>query len=111
MPPRIFVEQPIVLLNGCETGTGGVEPTSDRSFPGIFTKLGARGVIITDAPIWQYFALHFGNDIIDEMFKGTEMSQLLLDLRRKYLERSKNPLGLLYSYYGNPTAAFRTGTQ
>jgi hypothetical protein len=33
-----------------------------------------------------------------------DAGEAILKTRREFLEKSKNPLGLLYSYYGNPAA-------
>lgn len=98
-----FEMQPIVFLNACETGTKGISPTTKLDFPGTFLDLGARGVIVTEAPVWKWFAFFFGKDVIEELAAGHEISHTLFVLRNKYMALG-NPLGLLYSYYGNPNA-------
>ena len=103
---KFLKQEPIVVLNGCETGTGGVSRLTDESFPGILINLGARGVVVTEAPVWQAFAYKFGNKIINGLFAGKEMGKLILEVRRSFLKEENNPLGLLYSYYGNPAASF-----
>ncbi len=99
-----FPNQPLVFLNGCETGTSGAQPTTDESFPGNFIRLGARGVVVTEAPIWMFFGYHFGNDLMREVFAGQELAVAMRAVRRRHMELSRNPLGLLYAYYGNGAA-------
>lgn len=60
-------------------------------------------MIATEAPVWKWFAYFFGRDIIDELAAGHEVSKVLFTLRNKYMDLG-NPLGLFYSYHGNPNA-------
>ena len=101
-----FALQPLVFLNGCETGTGGVTPTTDASFPGVLVNLGARGVFVTEAPVWELFGFHFGNALMKGLLNGEPSAKALLDARRQFLTKSNNPLGLFYAYYGNPDSGF-----
>jgi hypothetical protein len=68
---------------------------------------GARGVVATEAPIWDLFAYHFAELFLDKMADGSDVGTAMLATRRTFLEDSKNPLGLLYSYYGNPSVRIR----
>jgi hypothetical protein len=111
LPPKevrklFFAQQPLVFLNGCETGTGGVTSTNDASFPGVLVGLGARGVFVTEAPVWDLFGFHFGNTLLTGLLNGEPSAKVLLDARRQFLTNSNNPLGLFYAYYGNPDAGF-----
>jgi hypothetical protein len=97
---RPFLQRyPIVMLNACETGTTAISTGFGLTLPLAWLHLGARGVIATESPVSNVFALRFGNDLIDEMANGREMSQGLLAVRLKYL-KAGNPFGLLYSFYG-----------
>jgi hypothetical protein len=97
----LLSRQPLVFLNACETGTAGFFATGALNFPGTLLSLGARGVIATESPIWMLFGYHFGQELISHLFAGEEVSAALLTVRKEFLNRN-NPLGLLYSYYGNP---------
>lgn len=100
-----FRQNPIVFLNACDTGTSSISRSMmSLTFPEALLRLGARGVIATEAPVWNFFAYDFGNDLIDEMSKGKEMSGSLRLIRLKYLSTYGNPFGLLYSYYGSANA-------
>jgi hypothetical protein len=98
-------QHPVVFLNGCETGGGGYFATKQISFPSVFLHFGARGVIATDAPVWEMFGYYFGNSLLKYLQTGQPASLGVLNARRDYLRSSKNPLGLLYAYYGGADAA------
>jgi hypothetical protein len=102
MSPLFFAARPFVFLNGCETGTQGARGTTDLSLPGIFLMRGARGVVATEAPIWDLFGYNFGVLFLSKLTAGLEAGEAMLATRREFLNESKNPLGLLYTYYGNP---------
>jgi hypothetical protein len=100
-----FTNAPVIFLNGCETGTAGFYATTNQDFAGTFLALGSRGIIVTEAPIWQYFGYNFGLSLLKEMKDGEPITSALLKTRKTYLLQAKNPLGLLYSYYGGADAA------
>lgn len=107
--PFLF-QRPLVFLNACETGTKGASPSTKLDFAGTFLDLGARGVIVTEAPVWKWFAYFFGKDLIQELANGHEVGSAIFALRNKYMKLG-NPLGLLYSYYGNPSATIGSNNQ
>jgi hypothetical protein len=96
-----FQEQPLVILNGCGTGSMGYLAPSDRNFPTKFLSFGARGVIATEAPVWTLFADDFATALFQGMKKTSgPVSLVLMNARKDFLHSYNNPLGLLYSYYG-----------
>lgn len=105
--PYFLKAQPIVILNACETGTPGTRTADNNGFIGALTRAGARAVFATEAPVWANFAQHFGEDLIDLLFDGKDAQSALLTARLKHLEKAGNPLGLLYSLYGNPGARIK----
>jgi hypothetical protein len=105
--PPFFVDRPFVFLNGCETGTEGTRGTTELSLPGVFISRGARGVVATEAPVWDDFGYNFGETFLQKLVAGDmDAGQAMLATRREYLHDYNNPLGLLYSYYGNAAARF-----
>jgi hypothetical protein len=100
--PPYFSARPFVFLNGCETGTEGSRGTTDMSLPGVFLKRGARAVISTESPIWDFFGYDFGELYLEKLIEGSDAGEAMLNARVEFLKASNNPLGLLYSYYGNP---------
>jgi CHAT domain len=106
--PPYFASRPFVFLNGCETGTQGARGTTDYSLPGIFLIRGARGVVATEAPVWDTFATTLGL-FFWKSSAGMDAGYAMLQLRREFLMHGQNPLGLLYSYCGTKAMA-RHGT-
>jgi hypothetical protein len=97
--------QPIIVLNACDTGSSALARGTNRlTLPVAFLDIGARGVVATEAPVWNIFAYQFGNELIGEILKGSAVGPGLLAVRIKFLNSYNNPFGLLYSYYGNASA-------
>ena len=96
--------QPFVLFTACDTGTGGTEPMTNISFVGALTRAGARVVVVTESPIWNNFAYHFSNDILNGFFEGKTASETVLAARLRHLNEWNNPMGLLFTLYGNSNA-------
>lgn len=103
-PPPIWGEQPIFILNACETGTGGIVPANSGVFVSLLMRLGARAVIVTESEIWSEFASAWAESFLDELFAGHDMPKAVRNARRRHLEDHNNPLGLIYSLYGSPAA-------
>lgn len=104
---RFFESQPFVILNACETGTSGTRTSHNNGFVGAFTRVGARAIFVTEAPVWSNFAYHFGRDLMDELLRGSEARSAIRTVRLRHLEKWNNPLGLMYALYGNPAAHFQ----
>lgn len=96
--------QPLVIFNACETGGGGLRPMNNNGFVGALTRAGARAVIVTETPVWNNFAYHFGRDVFEGLVEGLPVSTALRNARRTHLHEWNNPLGLIYTLYGNPAA-------
>jgi hypothetical protein len=101
-PPAVFefAQHPLVLLNGCTTGSASFFALGNRTFPKTFLSFGARGVVATEAPVWALFADDFGTSLLRNMKTKIPVSLALMKSRKDYVRDSKNPLGLLYTYYG-----------
>jgi hypothetical protein len=102
-----FGSRPFVFLNGCETGTQGARGTTDFSLPGVFLMRGARGVIATEAPVWDFFGYNFGALFLEKLAAGNDAGEAMLATRLEFVKQSRNPLGLLYTYYGNPAVRIK----
>jgi hypothetical protein len=100
----LLASQPVVLFNACETGGGGVNPMNNNGFVGALTRAGARAVIVTETPVWNNFAYHFGQHVFDGLVQGLSVSAALRNARLRHLREWNNPLGLVYTLYGNPAA-------
>ncbi len=79
---------------------------------GAIARLGAGAVIAADWPVFAPFGKSFGEDLINELFYfKNNASVSLFNVRQKYLKRenNNNPLGLLFTLYGNPLMKIETG--
>lgn len=93
---------PMVFLNVCEgAATAAV---SQQNFVRAFLDLGARAVVASDAEVWQ----NFGSDFAQRFFRKlldplstSDLSQLMLDLRKEYLDQQNNPFPFLYTLWGH----------
>jgi hypothetical protein len=89
--------EPLVLLNACNTG---VNPRSTADFVRVFLgRLGACGVIATEYDVPETFAVEFARKFYEGFLAGETVGEALLSARRYFLEKRRNPLGLLYSAY------------
>ena len=79
-----------------------MEPVNSNGFIGRLTNAGAGAVFATEAPVWQNFAYHFGLDLMRNILAGDTMQEALYKARHRHLDLTNNPLGLIYSLYGNP---------
>lgn len=96
--------QPLVIFNACETGGGGLRAMNNNGFVGALTRAGARAVVVTETPVWNNFAYHFAGDVFKGLMDGRPVSAALRDARLRHLREWGNPLGLIYTLYGNPSA-------
>ncbi len=88
---------PVVVLNACGTGVRDPRKTSD--FVRRFMQSGARGVIATECDVPDAFAAAFVRPFYDRVLAGERFGRALLATRRHFLDRYRNPVGLLYAAY------------
>ncbi|RPH76207.1 MAG: CHAT domain-containing protein, partial [Nitrospiraceae bacterium] len=100
----IWPRQPIFILNACESGTGGAQPANSGVFVTLLMRLGANAVLVTESEVWAEFARAWAQSLVEELKTGTDMSRAVLNARLTHLKQGRNPMGLLYSLYGHPSA-------
>ena len=92
---------PLIIMNACETGN--LNPLYTSNFTAAFLKYGARGVVATECAVPDTFAADFTEQLYAHLLEGKPLGESLLAARRYFLEKYKNPSGLLYSMYGPPS--------
>jgi CHAT domain len=97
-PPRCIM--PLVFFNAC--GTAVFELRGAASFVKFFMQNGNRGFIGTQTPIPDAFAGTFCEIFYANLLRGAEVGSALLEARKNMSKRYRNPLGILYVYYGPP---------
>jgi TRAP-type C4-dicarboxylate transport system substrate-binding protein len=105
---RYLSGAPIVILNACETGSS--RPLPYVSFQNVLAKMGARGVVTTEVSIWMTLGHEVGTNLIARLGRGEAIAEALTAIRRDLYAKKKNPLGLLYAYYGDPAATLLKST-
>lgn len=102
----LLKHHPIVFINACESA--GVYTFYYGNFIEKFTRLGARGLIGTESEVEVSFANEFALAFFQEFLKAERgIGYILYDLRRGFLDNKANPMGFLYTYYGNPDVSLR----
>jgi hypothetical protein len=102
---RYLASGPLVILNACETGPSVNLP--HVSLQNAMLQLGAQGVVVTEVAVWVPLGHHVAMRLIDRLGKGEPVADALTAIRRELYADKKNPLGLLYVYYGDPAATLR----
>ncbi|MDP3347429.1 MAG: CHAT domain-containing protein [Hydrogenophaga sp.] len=103
---RYFPGAPLIILNACETGPSGLA-MPHVSFQDALFVLGARGAIVTEVPVWIRLGHDMASAMIEHLGAGQSAPDALLRARLLMLKQHKNPLGLLYAYYGEPDVFLR----
>ena len=62
---------------------------------------GARGVVGTECKTPALFAMEWAERFFTRFLDGESPGEAFLGLRREFLEKHRNPLGLLYAVYCN----------
>ena len=91
----------LVFLNAC--GSSKMTPIGVASFPSLFLfNLENEAVVGTETPIPDEFATEFATEFYRQFVQGVSMGEALHRARWTMLKVHKNPLGILYTAYGNP---------
>ena len=88
---------PLVFVNACESAE--LSPLFYDGFVPYFMSKGARGVIGTECSTPALFASAWADRFFTRFLGGEPLDQAVLGLRREFVERHHNLLGLLYAVY------------
>jgi hypothetical protein len=100
--------RPIVVLAACESGNSDI--TRLLSFPGAFATAGAAGFVGTETVVFEGLAVRFALALTRGLAGGRPLGRVLLGFRRE-LMLELNPLGLVFTAYGDAElAALPTAT-
>jgi hypothetical protein len=89
----------LVFLNAC--GSSKLTPTGVSSFPDFFLKTGSRGVIGTETRIPDTFGAAFSEQFYRHLERGFSIGECVYRARWELLKHYNNPLGILYTIYGD----------
>jgi hypothetical protein len=91
--------KPLVFINACESAN--LSPAFYDGFVPYFMDKGARGVVGTECKTPALFAVEWAQRFFTRFLDGESLGECFLGLRREFLEKHCNPLGLLYAVYCN----------
>jgi hypothetical protein len=91
---------PFVFFNAC--GSAGVDVFSASSFVQLFIQNGNRGFVGTETRVPDSFAAKFSGRFYRELLNGQPVGIALHRARWSMLLHHRNPLGILYTLYGDP---------
>jgi hypothetical protein len=93
---------PLVFINACESAE--MSPAFYDGFVPYFIDKGARGVIGTECQTPALFAAEWAKRFFELFLNGQPLGEVFLDLRKEFLEKHGNPLGLLYAVHSDGDA-------
>jgi hypothetical protein len=94
------IPRPLVFLNAC--GTAVPQGAERTSFTEFFLDRQSLGVVGTLCDISNDVAAHFARVFYEALLRGETVGQAMYAARWHLMERHGNPLGILYTFHGNP---------
>ena len=93
------VERPLVFFNGCR---GDFYPFVSESVAGVLLRNSNRAVVSTSIKVPDDVAAEFGRFFYRRLLGGQRSAEALRCAKWDLLHTLGSPLGLLYTYYGQP---------
>lgn len=106
-PDTPYRSAPLVFINACQSAE--LSPLFYDGFVPQLTQQGARGVIGTECDTPAIFAAAWAQEFFREFLDGKELGDVMLTLRRRFLEERKNVMGLLYAVHCNGNTRVEPG--
>lgn len=98
--PNRQVPRALIFLNAC--GTAAPQMADRSSFTTFLLEKGFPGVLGTLCDISDTVASHFAVVFYEALLGGSTVGEAMYAARWHLMDRHRNPLGLLYTYYGDP---------
>jgi hypothetical protein len=99
-PKQRSFSLPMIFMNACESSVLEAEIAS--SFPDFFLQQGNRAFIGTETAIPDDVSAKFSQYFYSALWGGATVGLALNAAKWELLENHGNPLGLLYTLYGDP---------
>lgn len=88
---------PLIFINACESAA--LSAAFYEGFVPYFMAKGARGVVGTECKTPALFATQWAREFFERFINGQSLGEAFLGLRREFLNKHNNPLGLCYAVY------------
>lgn len=92
--------RPLIFINACASADPKMNHRS--SFARFFLEQGAYGVLGTLCDISDKVASHFARVFYQHLLEGCTIGEAMYEARSHLMQVHGNPLGLLYTFFGNP---------
>jgi hypothetical protein len=92
-----FINEPLVFINACESMV--MDPLFYDGFVTYFINKKARGIVGTISKVPAIFGSRFGLQFFSRFFAGSPVGSILSELRKEFLLKNNNLLGLFYMAY------------
>jgi hypothetical protein len=87
-------KEPLVFINACESAR--ISPLFYDTFVTYFMNKGSRGMIGTVCKVPVIFSSAFAIRFFEKLLNGERIGDIMLQLRREFLEKHNNLMGLNY---------------
>jgi hypothetical protein len=89
----------LFFMNTCESGAGG---NYDNTMLGFLQDRNATAILGSETLLPDRLAGEFAIEFYRGLLRGIPVGEAVVNARRRLLERFGNPVGLFYTFYGNP---------
>lgn len=100
---ELAAEGPLVFFNAC--GSSSLSAGGAAWLPAVFLRNGNVAFIGTETRVPDEFAAGFARRFYEVLLTGVPVGRALWEAKCSSLDEDGNPLGLLYTLYGNPDLA------
>jgi hypothetical protein len=97
--PVPYQTTPLFIINACQSAE--LSPLFYDGFMPYLMAKGARGVVGTECDTPAIFAVEWARRFFRSFLEGEELGEVVLALRRQFLEEENNVMGLLYAVHCN----------
>jgi hypothetical protein len=101
---NLGVANPLVFLNACQVGRGGMSLTGIGGWARRFMEAGAGAFIGTYWSVYDTPAFEFAKRLYEELLKGSGIGNAVRDARLAIRDQG-DPTWLAYTVFGDPSAA------
>jgi CHAT domain-containing protein len=105
-PKNLGLARPLVFLNGCTTGRGGLTLTGPGGWSRAFLEANAGAFIGTHWAVADRKSRELANSFYEGLFKGLPIGEAFRQARRSLHEKYKgDPTWLAYTVFAHPLAS------
>jgi hypothetical protein len=104
---NLGLSSPVVFLNACQVGRGGMSLTGIGGWARRFLEAGAGAFIGTYWSVYDTAAYEFAKAVYGELLKGTSIGKSVVSARLAIRDQG-DPTWMAYTVFGDPSASVAT---